>query len=254
VAQARPSGGAGSAAADKYQALISALLWSTHPDLAHKIFAKLTKLVPLLLSTLRDGLETVQYPATKTSAFLEALMGLHQAAFRAVHKEATAAAVKVEAAAAKAAAATPRAGRNRPCGGRKPVGGAFGSTKTRTFWTFRTRRPPRRRRLRPFWRPRGCHRWSSGPEAGGLPLGSWVELHTNGEWVRTQLTWASPHGTLFLFTSAAGSTQSTDTPNPRQTGGGGGSAGARFSAQPVVDGALDAVAQQAMKNSVDSTL
>jgi hypothetical protein len=85
-----------------------------------------------------------------------------------------------------------------------------------------------------------------------LPLGSWVELHTNGEWVRTQLTWASPHGTLFLFTSAAGSTQSMT----RRTHDKLVAAGQLrvISAQPVVDGALDAVAQQAMKNSVDSTL
>ena len=82
VAQARLQGGAGSSAADKYQALISAMLWSTHPELARKNVAKLTRLVPLLLSTLREGLETIHYPATKTSVFLEALMGLHQQIFR----------------------------------------------------------------------------------------------------------------------------------------------------------------------------
>ena len=39
-------------------------------------------------------------------------------------------------------------------------------------------------------------------------VGVWVELITNRRAVRTQLTWASPHGTLFLFTAADGSTQS----------------------------------------------
>ena len=35
-----------------------------------------------------------------------------------------------------------------------------------------------------------------------------MELVTNGRVVRTQLTWASPHGTLFLFTAPDASTQS----------------------------------------------
>lgn len=248
VAQARLSGGAGSAAADKYQALISALLWSTHPDLAHKNIAKLTKLVPLLLSTLRDGLETVQYPATKTSAFLEALMGLHQAAFRAVHKEATAAAVKVETAAPKAAAATPA--RNRPVEDGNPWV-APSEAQDSNFLDIPDEAPPTTTAATTILSP-VVPPVASGPGAGGLPLGSWVELHTNGEWVRTQLTWASPHGTLFLFTSAAGSTQSMT----RRTHDKLVAAGQLrvISAQPVVDGALDAVAQQAMKNSVDSTL
>jgi hypothetical protein len=83
-------------------------------------------------------------------------------------------------------------------------------------------------------------------------LGSWVELMTHGEWVRTQLTWASPHGTLFLFTSVYGTTQSMT----RRTHDKLVAAGQlrMISGQPVVDGALDAVAQQAMRNSLDSTL
>ena len=42
-----------------------------------------------------------------------------------------------------------------------------------------------------------------------LPVGGWVELRgERDEWTRTQLTWANPRGTLFLFTNAAGGTQS----------------------------------------------
>ena len=39
-------------------------------------------------------------------------------------------------------------------------------------------------------------------------MGAWVELISNQRPVRTQLTWTSPNGTLFLFTSPDGSTQS----------------------------------------------
>jgi hypothetical protein len=92
----------------------------------------------------------------------------------------------------------------------------------------------------------------SGNGACSLPLGSWVELQSNDDWVRTQLTWASPHGTLFLFTSASGSTQSMT----RRTHDKLVAAGQLrvISAQTVLDAALDAVAQQAMKNSVIAKL
>ena len=39
-------------------------------------------------------------------------------------------------------------------------------------------------------------------------LGVWVEMHSTGRALRTQLTWVSPQQTLFLFTAADGSTQS----------------------------------------------
>lgn len=39
-------------------------------------------------------------------------------------------------------------------------------------------------------------------------IGTWVELRSAGKWIRTQLTWFSPHNTLFLFTAPDGSTQS----------------------------------------------
>ncbi|MCP2835051.1 DUF1631 domain-containing protein, partial [Salmonella enterica] len=32
--------------------------------------------------------------------------------------------------------------------------------------------------------------------AADLAIGCWVELQLKGEWVRAQLTWASPHRTL----------------------------------------------------------
>lgn len=41
-----------------------------------------------------------------------------------------------------------------------------------------------------------------------LAIGGWAELITNHRTVHTQLTWASPHHTLFLFTAPDGSTQS----------------------------------------------
>ncbi|MDZ7937614.1 MAG: DUF1631 family protein [Rhodoferax sp.] len=251
VAQARLQGGAGSAEADKYQALISALLWSTHPDLARSNLAKLTRLVPRLISTLREGLETIRYPATKTSVFLEALMGLHQQIFRS--------------APARADEPLPTIV-DVPHVPVRPVENgdpwvAPGEAGDSNFIELPSLSDDRSATV-----AQAASETSAaatvptslvGPEsalagAGGLPLGAWVELSVNSEWVRTQLTWASPHGTLFLFTSAMGTTQSMT----RRTHDKLVAAGQLrvISGQAVVDEALDAVAQQAMRNSVDSTL
>jgi hypothetical protein len=85
-----------------------------------------------------------------------------------------------------------------------------------------------------------------------LPVGAWMELLTNEVWMRTQLSWASPHGTLFLFTSATGSTQSM-TRRLRDKLIAAGTMRV-ISSQAVVDGALDAVVQAAMNNSIDISL
>lgn len=235
VAQARIVGGADSSAADKYQALISAMLWSAHPELTRKNISKLTRLVPLLLSTVREGVETISYPATKTSAFLEALMGLHQMAFRANAKP-------LEQAEPESAPATPSA---------QIVGTLGRMVEDGNPWVA-----PQEAQASNFMEmPEQV-----APEqdvaavapAGEWPLGSWVELLVNGKWVRTQLTWSSPHGTLFLFTSVLGTTQSmTRRLRDKLIAGG----NLRIvSSQTVVEGALDAVAQTAMRNSIDITL
>lgn len=240
VAQARLQTGAGSSAADKYQALISALLWSAHPELARGNVTKLTRLVPLLISTLREGLESIQYPGTKTSVFLEALMGLHQQVFR------------MSAKSEPLSAPVPA----------PPRGATRNLVEDGDPWVA----PEEVRDSNFIALPEASGTATKGAQAGepvsvslsgalaregGLALGSWVELVTNGEWVRNQLTWASPHGTLYLFTSVYGTTQSMTRKTLDQLVAG--SQLRMISGLPVVDGALDAVAQQAMRNSLDST-
>lgn len=274
VAQARISGGAGSKAAEKYQALISAMLWSAHPDLARKNVTKLTRLVPLLLATLRDGLETIRYPATKTSVFLEALMGVHQLAFRAAAKMAKLQASKADVGGVEADEGEAAAPEAQPSPQRLQRQGlmvegepwvAPEEALASNFMDFSASPPAPQGPAQP--------ESASPPLPGGvlggvadvarfevdlnttldeLPLGSWIELLANGQWVRTQLTWASPHGTLFLFTSVHGSSQSM-TRRSREKMVAAGSL-RLVSGQPVVDGALNAVAQIAMRNSLDSVL
>jgi len=86
--------------------------------------------------------------------------------------------------------------------------------------------------------------------SASLSVGAWLELEIKGSWQRTQLSWVSPHATMYLFTSGQGKTQSM---TQRML--------VRLAAQgklrvltdqaSVVDGALDAVVHTAMLNSID---
>jgi nucleoid-associated protein YgaU len=88
------------------------------------------------------------------------------------------------------------------------------------------------------------------PQMEDLRMGSWVEIHIKGEWVRAQLTWASPHATLFMFTSISGNAHSMS----RRTLDKLRALGQLkiVADRPVVDEALDQVAQRALKNSLDT--
>ena len=81
-----------------------------------------------------------------------------------------------------------------------------------------------------------------------LPMGTWVDIWRDTRAVRCQLTWASPHGTMFLFNAPDGQSISLtrrgllhilDTGRLRVIAQNG-----------AVDDALDAVARQAWINSM----
>ena len=80
-----------------------------------------------------------------------------------------------------------------------------------------------------------------------LEPGAWVDLLGSDGWERWQLSWASPHGLLFMFTDAAGKARSM-TRRGLQDRLANGSL-RMVSAHAVVDGALDAVARVAWRNS-----
>ena len=86
------------------------------------------------------------------------------------------------------------------------------------------------------------------PREPEMRVGTWVEILIKGEWVRAQLTWCSPHATLFMFTSVGGTAHSMSRRTLDRLRAAG---SVRIVAdRPVVDEALDQVAQAALKNSV----
>lgn len=258
VAHARITQGAGSKAATKFEALISALLWSVHPELTRNNIAKLTRLVPMLLATLRSGLETIEFPATKTSAFLEALMGLHQRAFRA---GARTAAEGLAAAGATSSQEVPVLTHGQAGIGRHAVEDgdpwiAPQEAQASNFMECLDVPPGSPAQAADMAEDMLSPSAATEPVPIGeevldnLALGSWIELKADGLWVRTQLTWASPHGTLFLFTNGFGATQSMTRRSRDKLRAAGHLR--LVSGKAVVEGALNAVAQTAMRNSVDT--
>ena len=228
----------GGARAKNYQAAIGALLWSAHPELPRHNVAKLTRLVPNLLATLREGLDSIGYPATQTSAFLEALMGLHQRAFRAVQK-----AQPLPANPAPAPETVPPLAQEDPWV-------APQEAQASNFIDLASDAPTPPDSADAGAQTQDAHA-AVLPDDSDLSLGAWVELQISGQWVRTQLTWASPHQTLFLFTTGGGSTQSMTRRSRDKLMATG---QLRIvSDRNVVDGALNAVAEEAMRNSVNTT-
>jgi hypothetical protein len=235
VAQARLSGAEGAKTADKYQALISALLWSAHPELAVKNISKLTRLLPRLLSTLREGLDSIHYPTAQASAFFEKLMMIHQQAFKAPAPPSVN---------NKVVSASPA----------MVVGGARARfVENGDPWVA-----PAEALSSNFVEIEAAPSVDvpvallTSDAVEVMPVGTWIELKTEDKWSRTQLTWASPHGTLFLFTNSFGATQSM-TRRTRDKLVSNGSLRI-LSDTPVIDVALNAVAQIAMRNSIDTTL
>lgn len=196
-----------------FLALVPVLLWSSQPDLTRLEPDRLNDSIPSLLAKLRKGLKTINHPPAQTSALLQRLVGLHQAAFE---KPAQAPAPTAS------ARAEPEAVAEAP-----PEPAAVDASEQAEV---------------------AVASQDSGPAPAQAPpdpyadfvIGAWVELVTNGRVVRTQLTWASPHGTLFLFTAPDASTQSM-TRRMRDKLASEGALRVVPAAKPVVARAVDAV-------------
>jgi hypothetical protein len=78
-----------------------------------------------------------------------------------------------------------------------------------------------------------------------------VDLALAGNWVRAQLTWASPHRTLFMFISGGGMAHSMSRRTMQRLKGLG--LIRLVSDGRVMDNALDAVAQTALRNDASRT-
>ncbi len=223
IAHARMADKSGADDPGHFAQLIEGLMWSAQPHLTRKKVPTLTRLVPQLLSRLREGLATIDYPPHKTSGFFEVLMHLHQRGFK-----------PDAAAASPPVARRPRdaASMSAHLSGNDGLWVAPLEARASGFIDLSTDVLPLPQRT----------------AIDELVVGSRVALMAEGSWTRTRLSWTSPNTTLLLFTDALGYMQSLTRRSCEQLFATGQLR--IISAHPVQD-ALDAVVQTAMHNSVD---
>jgi len=221
----------GSADPGAYLALVDDLIWSVQPDLARRNLARLVQLVPNLLVKLRHGLQTIQYPEERIPVFFDGLISLHEQVF-----DARSVAPVLD----SAEATFQEMGDTMEEAGRPDALGATG------FWVAEDEALESGYLVEDIEAPVEAVRrpWS----VGDLSTGVWVELMVEGVWLRAQLTWASPHRTLFMFISHGGLAHSMSRRTMERLRMQGSIR--VVSDGHVVDNALDAVARTALQNDL----
>mgnify|MGYP000957142289 CR=1 FL=1 len=222
-------------------AILPDLLWSSQLLLASRNRPRLIKLIPQLLRTLREGLDSIDYPRAQAENFFQALMGLHEAAYKAQQREATSQGE------AEAEAEPSRFEPEMDDAWLRPAEAKdtgflddLGDVPT-TQPAFENTQPMQR-----DWQD--IKQETAGSSGLPLEVGTWVDLWREDRALRCQLTWASPHGTMFLFNSADGRSVSLTKRGLLHILESG---RLRVVAQHgMVDDALDAVARQAWINSL----
>lgn len=235
VAEAQLDPAPAGAAVEPLDGVADELIWSAQAGLIRRDVDRLGRLVPRLVAQLRQGLERIGYPAELTGPFLDALVALHEKAFDVPTLTAVPVTEPTEVLAPVVAPEThPHGDVNERVDAPEPV--------QETFWIAGQAA-----------RDAGFVEAASGPmpldplAPADLDTGAWVDLKVQGEWVRAQLTWTSPRGGLYMFLSAKGLAHSMTRRTLDRLFG---SDALRIvSRSGVVESALDAVAQQALRNT-----
>lgn len=228
-----------------YKSLVNLLLWSAQPELTRQDLGKLTKLVSRLLSKLREGLNLIDYPSVKTSLFFDALMKLHQQAFRP--------ASEAPVASPKTATAQLLGHHQHWLAPEEAKASGFMDLADEVVGKPLVQRPIQATGpLLDSVIPMASQAASTAPALAldNLAVGAWLEIAIKGVWQRSQLSWISPQRTMYLFTGAQGQSQSMTRPSLENLITN--KAVRLVSGHSMVDGALDEVVHTAMLNSLES--
>jgi hypothetical protein len=226
----------GAADANGYLDLVDDLIWSVQLRLARRNRTRLVDMVPGMLVKMRQGLGLISYPEERIPVFFDELITFHEQAFEGARPAPPTDSDDKSEAADMSAVET--------------IG-----IPVDEFWMAQSEAadsgflqgpqelPPAVEEAE-IIDPAAQNAWS----AHSLLTGSWVDLALGGVWVRAQLTWASPHKTLFMFISSGGMAHSMSRRTMDRLRGL--SLIRLISDGRVVDHALDAVAQAALRNDL----
>ncbi|HSV34080.1 MAG TPA: DUF1631 family protein [Ramlibacter sp.] len=248
MAQARLGDETGSSDPGGYAGLLTDLIWSAQPGVASAHPGRLARLVPPLVDKLRHGLATIDYPGPATQRFLDSLAEAHRQALQPADAPARPKALSTS----KTREELEAMFGDEPGDSHSPWLAPTEAKDSGFMETHQSVMPkPLFQQTRPAFadtRPPKEELAPALPDAGLQP-GAWVEMLMDGGWGRFQVTWASPHGTLFMFAGANGKPHSMTRrllDKMLKTG-----TLRMVSGQGLVDGALDAVAQTALRNSAE---
>ena len=228
-----------------YLSLVDDLIWSVQLKLARRNRAKLVSMVPGMLVIMRQGLQLISYPEERIPVFFDALITFHEKAFEIVKPPEAPVLPSVDAADEGVLAVLAVDEPADDAAGLMPPDALWmaddEATDSGYLQSSDSRLPEEEDAtvsanldIEQIW------------NAQSLVTGSWVDLALAGQWVRVQLTWASPHRTLFMFISGSGTAHSMSRRTMERLKGKG---LIRFvSDGRVLDNALDAVAQAALRS------
>lgn len=211
-----------------YRAVVSSLLWSVRKDVIAQSPALVSEVLPGMIQTLHRGLDMLGTTEEETQTFFEALMRLHKSVLRRTRSRAPTEEVSHS---------SPVPLEVLPAQDSAPMALEDTFVATAEHRTPLTSAEPwlDRSELAAagyIEEPSSDHAAlgeataadpagsAPSPEAAESPLldaervltdlreGDWVDLHSQGEWLRAQLLWASDNRTLFMFTSTGGRTHS----------------------------------------------
>ena len=227
----------GTVDADGYLALVDDLIWSVQLKLARRNRSRLVDMVPGMLVKMRQGLGLISYPEERIPVFFDELITFHEQAFEGARPAPAPDALDKPTAADISAVDSVGL----------PVEEFWMAEDEATDSGFLQGAPERLPEVEESEVPDPAAQmaWS----AQSLITGSWVDLALGGQWVRAQLTWASPHKTLFMFISSGGMAHSMSRRTMDRLRGLG--LIRLVSDGRVIDHALDAVAQAALRNDME---
>lgn len=178
----------------RYTDILPDLLWSSQLALASLNRPRLVKIIPGVLRTLREGLDSIDYPREQSESFFQALMGLHEAAYKTQRAEPP--------------QDSPPSQQGdfdlepwmQPAEARDTgfMDDIAPDSLPDTQPSFVDTQP-----LQRDWVELKAEMAAQQP-VSQLSVGTWVDMWQDGQAVRCQITWASPHGTLFLFAGPHG--------------------------------------------------
>ena len=230
-----------------YSPLLDDLFWSL--DIAPSVEQrrKLVKVIPEMLKLLREGLESIDYPLEQSRGFFDALMGAHQARLKPPSELPAAPSDSIHSMQKMFQADDDDEGASLWLAPKEVEHSGFMDD-----WADSLPAQPESAPQPALSKSNSYPASAAGAGSGAsvnLHVGDWVELLVDMQWVRAQLTWISPHDTLFMFDSEGGRKHSMTFRVLNHLLGL--DLVKVVSQQGVLDGALDSVARTAMRNSVE---